>query len=52
MMRRGVAPDHMPRIMILTVLASLGVNLGKEANRKRLKTGCVAEHVTGLKNRR
>lgn len=28
-MRRGVAPDHVPRIMMLTVLASLGVNLGE-----------------------
>ena len=29
-MRRGVAPDHVPYIMMLTVLASLAVNPGKE----------------------
>lgn len=45
-MRRGVAPDHMPRIAMLTVLASLDVNLGKEKNRKKVKTDCVAERST------
>lgn len=35
-MRRGVAPDHMSRIMMLTVLASRGVSLGKET--EQLKT--------------
>lgn len=29
-MMRGVAPDHVPRILMLTVLASLGVNLGEK----------------------
>lgn len=30
MMTRGVAPDHVLRILMLTVLASLGVNLGEK----------------------
>lgn len=30
MMTRGVAPDHVPRILVLTVLASLGINLGEK----------------------
>lgn len=30
MMTRGVAPDHVPRILMFTVLASLGVNLGEK----------------------
>lgn len=30
MMTRGVAPDHVPRILLLTVLASLGDNLGEK----------------------
>lgn len=29
-MTRGVAPDHVPCILKLTVLASLGVNLGEK----------------------
>lgn len=40
--RRGVAPDHVPRIMMLTVLASLGVNLGREIKIKQLNIGRVA----------
>lgn len=28
-MRRGAAPDHVTRMMLLTVQASLGVDLGR-----------------------
>lgn len=32
-MKRGVAPDHVPRIAMLTVLASLDIKLGGDRKR-------------------
>lgn len=41
-MKRGVAPDHVPRIMMLTVLASLKVKLKKQIKNKQLNIGYIA----------
>lgn len=35
-MKRGVAPDHVPRITMFTVLASLGIKLGGDIKHRRV----------------
>lgn len=44
--RKGVAPDHVPRIVVLTVLASLNKYLRKEKHMKRLHSGHVAKIIS------
>ena len=41
-MRRGVAPDHVTRMTLLTVLASLAVNLGTRDKRQNESKKAIA----------